>query len=69
MKVSAHLCVSKTQRSLSLMQLGDDKPTGAEGERQHQETSPSQMAVRVEASRRSSGEGAHELSEFQAVFP
>ena len=45
--MSVHLCVSTTQRALSLMQLRDDKSSGAEGERPHQETSPSQMAVRV----------------------
>ena len=46
MKVSVYL-LSTTHRALSLMQLGDDKPIGAEGERQHQETSPSQMDVKV----------------------
>ena len=66
MKVSVHLCVSKTQRALSLMQLRDDKSSCADAERQHQETSPSQG--QGGASRRSSGEGGRELLNFRVVF-
>ena len=68
MKVSVHLCVSKTQRALSLLQLRDDKSSGADGERQHQETSPSQVCEGG-ASRRSTGEGARGLLELQGGIP
>ena len=43
--VSTSVCEQNTAHALT--GATDDKPSGAEGERQDQETSPSQMAVRV----------------------